>query len=77
MDPVQAEAGKRSVGPMVGIIVIILVLVVGAFYIWGGKLSSGDATPLTATDEVTDIQADLNGGSNLNIDLSDIDKNLK
>lgn len=69
MDPVQV-AGKKSVGPVIGIIVIIVVLVVGAFYVWGGKLSSNEPAPLTTTDEVSDIQADLDGGTDLDIDLS-------
>ena len=71
MDPVQT--GKKSLGPIIGIVVIIAVLVVGAFYIWGGKISNDGAsepTPLTATDEVSDIQADLTDTSDLNIDLS-------
>jgi len=71
MDPVQ---GKRSVGPIVGIVVIIAVLIVGAFYVWGGKLSSSEPAPLTPTDEVSDIQADLNAGAD--VDLSDIDAGL-
>jgi hypothetical protein len=68
MDPLQAE--KKSFGPLIGIVVIIIVLVVGAFYIWGGKLSSSEPAPLTTTDEVSDIQADLDGGADVNVDLS-------
>lgn len=75
MDPVQVE-GKRSIGPIVGIVVIIAVLVVGAFYIWGGKFGSSEPAPLTSTDEVSDIQTDLDAGADLNIDLSDIDAGL-
>lgn len=69
MDPVQV-ADKKSVGPVIGIIVIIVVLVVGGLYIWGGKLSSSEPAPLTPTDEVSDIQADLDGGTGIDIDLS-------
>jgi hypothetical protein len=73
MDPVQE---KRSIGPIVGIIVIIAVLIVGAFYVWGGKLSSSEPGPLTSTDEVSDIQSDLDAGIDVDIDLSDIDAGL-
>jgi hypothetical protein len=80
MDPLQVGTEKNSFGPFIGIVVIIVVLIIGAFYIWGGKLSDNGASepaPLTATDEVSDIQADLGGGSDLNIDLSDIEADLQ
>lgn len=77
MDPMQASVEKKSFGPIIGIVVIIAVLVVGAFYVWGGKLSDSSQAPLTPTDEVSDIQTDLSGGTNVNIDLSDIEKSLK
>ena len=67
MDPVQA---KRSIGPIIGIVVIIAVLVVGAFYFWGNKLNSSQPAPLTTSDEVSDIQTDLNGSGDVNVDLS-------
>lgn len=35
----QVAAGKKSFGPLVGIVVIIIALALGAFYVWGGKLS--------------------------------------
>jgi len=79
MDPMQPSVEKKSFGPIIGIIVIIIVLVIGAFYVWGGKLSnsSSEAAPLTPTDSVSDIQADLNSGGTLNVDLSDIEQGLK
>lgn len=35
-----SEAGKTaSYGPMLGIVLIVAVLVIGAFYVWGQRLS--------------------------------------
>ncbi|PJE74503.1 MAG: hypothetical protein COV01_00500 [Candidatus Taylorbacteria bacterium CG10_big_fil_rev_8_21_14_0_10_41_48] len=76
MDPIQTQAENKSIGPVIGIIVIIIVLIVGAFYIWGGKTDTQEAAPLTPTDEVSDIQADLDSSGDINLDLSDIDLNI-
>lgn len=43
----QVAAEKKSFGPLVGIVVIIVVLALGALYVWGGKLS-------TSSEEVTE-----------------------
>ncbi len=54
--PVQsAPSEKKSFGPLVGIIVIAIALVLGAFYVWGGKLSSTEETAATST--ASDVMA--------------------
>ncbi len=53
--PVQT-AEKKSFGPLIGIIVIVIALAVGAFYVWGGKISSTEEAPAndsTATSTAT------------------------
>jgi len=30
---------KKSVGPLIGIIIILVLLIVGAFYFWGARLN--------------------------------------
>lgn len=65
-----AEAPKKSFGPLIGIIVIILLLVIGAFYVWGGKLSEEEALP--EAQEVSAIESDL-AETDLEIDLSGLD----
>jgi CHASE3 domain sensor protein len=46
----QVAAEKKSFGPLVGIVVIIVVLALGALYVWGGKLSqSSEEVTETAT----------------------------
>lgn len=53
--PVQTTE-KKSFGPLIGIVVIVIALAVGAFYVWGGKISSTEnsaATDSTATSTAT------------------------
>jgi len=53
-----APSEKKSFGPLVGIIVIIIALALGALYVWGGKLSSTDEAPATDTTASTTTSAD-------------------
>lgn len=41
-DIVPAGHKKGSIGPTVGIIIIVILLVFGALYFWGAKLNSTD-----------------------------------
>jgi hypothetical protein len=74
----------KSSGPIIGIIVVILLLVGGAFYVWQTKLSNQTPPPLPETDQATaaletvgtstepnDIEADL-----INTDLEGLDLDL-
>lgn len=76
---------KKSKGPIIGIIVIVIILVLGAFYVLG---NSGTATPtnsepalpsVSSADDVNSIQADLNAGSgsDVNLNVSDVENSLK
>lgn len=71
MDPQATQ--KRSLGPVVGIVIIIAVLIVGAFYIWGGKLWNST----TPSEDLSQIEADLAATGALDIDLSDIEAELQ
>jgi hypothetical protein len=68
MDPLQNQPveTKRSLGPIVGIIVIVILLVIGAFYVWGGKMAP------KASDDISSIEADLSE-TDTEIDLSGLD----
>lgn len=49
------EHGKQETGPVVGIIIIIVVIILGGLYVWGARLSKteteGDAgSPQTAEE---------------------------
>ena len=61
--PIQG-APKKSAGPFIGIIIIVIVIVLGAFYFWGAELNTQpvpetEATPLSSSDEIDAIEADL------------------
>ncbi|MEK7514233.1 MAG: hypothetical protein AAB587_00180 [Patescibacteria group bacterium] len=100
MDPNQTNTtpaiptptSKPSMGAFIGIIIIILVIVFGAFYFWGKmveeKSGSGAQTADTSvemlnkqssSDEVTSIEADLNATDigNLDKELGSVDASLK
>lgn len=77
---------KKSIGPIIGIVVIVVVLVIGAFYVWGGKSDVGmkpttnpndmaapTVAPVSKSDEVGAIDADLQTDSSSNVDLSGLD----
>jgi hypothetical protein len=51
----QIVTEKKPFGPLVGIAVIIIVLALGAFYVWGGKLSksSREVTETASTTAST------------------------
>jgi uncharacterized membrane protein len=75
VQPVGQEGEKRSLGPIIGIIVVIIILILGAFYFWGGKLSNGTSSDevSTSSDEVSAIEGELNAAGDLEIDLSGLD----
>lgn len=82
MEPQNAmpmgEPKKSGVGALIGSIIIILILVLGALYFWGGKLQTSDqelnfddssaAVTTSTSDEVSDIEADLNQTEAVNLD---------
>ncbi len=80
---VSGTETKKSFGPLIGVIIIIVVLLLGAFYIWGGKLSndtdvvSDELTPVSTSDEVSAIESDLTAGGVSEIDFSDVEAGLQ
>lgn len=66
MDPIN-QTSKKSVGPLVGIAIIAVLLIVAAFYFWGGKIVSNSRSASQAaavsqastSDEIGAIEADL------------------
>jgi len=78
---------SRPQGPVIGIIIVIIVLLVGAFYFLGRFVpadapaddtmtedgsNADEMPPLSDSNEVSDIEADLNAE-----DFSDIDADLQ
>nr|QBM02320.1 hypothetical protein [uncultured archaeon] len=75
--------GESKLGPIIGIIIVVIVLIIGALYFWGEKLNKANDLPQGDTmvnnlksqqnsDEVSSIEADLKATN-----LDDIDADLK
>ncbi|MSU73869.1 hypothetical protein EXS56_01885 [Candidatus Kaiserbacteria bacterium] len=58
-DHLLPPAQKSPAGPVVGIIIIVVLLIIGAFYFWGAHLNAQnpeDTLPLIPGDSSTTIQ---------------------
>jgi flagellar basal body-associated protein FliL len=58
---------KKKVGPIVVVLAIVLILIIGALYLFASNMGSNTNSPAetvepitNTSDEVTDIDADLN-----------------
>ena len=82
---------KTSIGAFIGIIIVIIIIILGGMYFWGKRIElqqkmSGEKDSATeilknqsASDELTDIEADANATdlNNLDTELNTIDTDLK
>ncbi len=61
-------------GPLIGTIIVIIILVIGAIYFWQ-RYAEAPSEPESSSDEVSDINADLQSFSTTGLDaeLGDID----
>jgi uncharacterized protein HemX len=49
----QTDDDKKSVGPIVGIAIIVVILIFGGLYYWGSKLDINDETIIDIVDAPT------------------------
>ena len=86
------EPEKKSAGPVFGIIIIVVLIILGGFYFWGTLSDSMSPAEIEAevdaaledletqstSDEVSDIEADLDSTllDDLDKELEDIDLEL-
>ena len=96
MDPITVNpiptpvspAPKKSLSHIIGVVVIVILLIVGALYIWGSKISTNDTAadeaqsqrmmasqtaPVSDSDDIDSIDQDLQATSSAEIDFSSID----
>jgi uncharacterized protein HemX len=82
MDPMQTQnqapitEGKKSFGPVAGVVIIVILLILGAVYMMGGKDNASDTpqnTEQISSDEVSAIESELQADTELDIDLSELD----
>jgi len=66
------EAKKSNIGSIIGIVIILAVLIIAAFYIWGDKMTQAPkVVPQETAEEVIDqTTQDL---SDINLDDIDLD----
>ncbi len=78
---------ETSVGPVIGIVIIVIIIILGGLYFWGSRVNDTmindealiDSLSVQGTsDEIADIDADLVGTNleGLDADLSSIDTEL-
>jgi flagellar basal body-associated protein FliL len=77
MDEQNMQPEKNSVGPLIGSIIVIVILVLGAIYFWGGKLNATKTegsvgTVEQATNENIDLESDLTNIPEIDVDLNSI-----
>jgi flagellar basal body-associated protein FliL len=70
--PVQPE--KNSVGALVGSIIVIIILILGAIYFWGGKLNQkANETPANVESSVvSDLETELGNVPEIDVDLNSL-----
>jgi hypothetical protein len=71
-NPVPATEGKKSFGPIAGVIIIVILLIIGAVVMLGGDDAAQDEAANTS-DEVSAIESDLSAEGETEIDLSELD----
>lgn len=56
---------KKSFGPLAGVIIIVILLILGAFYMMRGDED--------ASDDVSTIESELQAGGAAEVDLSELE----
>lgn len=71
---------EQSKGPLIGVIIIIILLAFGGYYLWK-ETQKNSAPPSQATEnaEIANLEMEANALSadTLDADLADIDANLQ
>lgn len=82
MEPMgtQMPERKSGSGALVGSIIVIILLIVGALYLWGAKLNSGESAA-PADEELGAMEqdlasADLGGAEDLGSDVAALEAEL-
>lgn len=68
---------KGSIGPLIGSIIVIVILVIGAIYFWGDKLNKQeikDQSPaaLSASDDAAILERDLQNTPDVRADINNL-----
>lgn len=80
MDQTNTTTGsepKGGMGPLIGSIIVIVILVIGAIYFWGDKLNkqetpSEPAAALSSADDTATLEQDLNNTPVVPADINNL-----
>jgi flagellar basal body-associated protein FliL len=79
--PNTGDSDKGSMGPLIGSIIIIIILVIGAIYVWGSKIDREEApvettenelAPLSTDNSAESLEADLLNTPDIDVDIDNI-----
>ena len=69
------KSNSGGMGPLIGSILVIIILIVGAIYFWGSKITPKDIEPepaaaLSSSDSYDSLEADLRNTQTIDIDTN-------
>lgn len=68
---------EKKVGPIVGVLIIVLVLIVAALYFFGQKLNTENAPVTSTSTSETSMSANANSANDLATMQADLNSQLK
>ena len=79
-NPAPQKEDKGGMGPLIGSIIVIVILVIGAIYFWGDTLNKQEnivpddqpAAALSSDDDVGSLEQDLMNTPDVQIDTENI-----
>ncbi len=79
--PPVAHEGNKKIGPIIGVLVIVLLIIIGAFYVFGKKLNTSptttDQTQVKSDVPANDTASTQQSASDAAVIQSDLDAQLK
>lgn len=66
----NSNQGEKSVGPIIGIVIIIIILIIGALYFWGQRITGDKMMPASENTSQA-IEQDQMTSSLQNVGTSD------
>lgn len=75
---IEGSEPKGGMGPLIGSIIVIIILVIGAIYFWGDKLNKQEVTEsqpaaaLGATDDTATLEQDLLNTPDVKADINSL-----
>ncbi|MDP2705154.1 MAG: hypothetical protein Q8O71_01995 [bacterium] len=91
-NPLPNKPVASSVGPLVGIIIVVIIIVLGGMYFWGQRVDRSGIDPMlendamtqslenqSSSDDLTAIEADIDNTDleNLDAELNQINSDLE